>query len=90
MPKQELALEWRWFLGAEMAQFTKRREVLADDDVVQNVDTEDLARLGQLTRNPNVCVGGCGIHRGVVVCEDNRTSSGYDGWPEHFPGMYLD
>lgn len=58
MPKHELALEWSWFLGAEVAQFTKRREGLADDDVVQNRDAEDLASAGQLTRNPNVCLTG--------------------------------
>ena len=56
--------------------------VLADDDMVQHFDVEEVTSPDQIPRNLNVSLGRRWISAGVIVHENERTSGDCENWSE--------
>lgn len=60
---------------------------VADDDVVEDFDFEELAGADEFAGETDVAFGGHGVAAGVIVGEDDGRSIGDDGGAEDLPGM---
>ena len=60
---------------------------LAEDQVVEDLDPEELAGRGETARQGDVLGGGLGVAARMVVSEQERGAAGEDGGLEDFAGL---
>ena len=72
-----------WLSGVEVAQGSKRRECLADDDMVNDFDFEQLPSTNEIPRHFDVGFGRRRIATGMIVHQNDRTTRRDDSWAKN-------
>ena len=79
---------WGLGLGRKIAQLAQAGSlVIADNDMIEDVDLEKLASADQVTGDFDVTVRGRGFAAGMVMQENQRGGTGQNGDAKNFAGM---